>query len=321
MPQRRGALPISDAEVLGCPDTYAHGVPHDRLERLRGRTPVVWLDGRLADRPGAWAVLRYEDVRHALAHPELFSPDDDSLPHGQSSGDDDLEEYSIAALDGMSSSEPARSDMESPAKAMLDRMPDDAAVDFVTDIACDLPETLRDALAGGVHALVRHPVQYERLRERRSDNELLDSTVEEMLRWWTPITQVWHTMRRGTVIGGVPLLAGERVTLWLASANYDDAVFPEPTLFLPDRFRSVPVSDRRSRFGRHRQREQRVRPHLCFGYGDSMCLGARLARTHLRALLIALLDRPGWVRPAGEPVLVRSSSRHGFEQLPVRWTG
>ncbi|WP_067453357.1 cytochrome P450 [Actinomadura macra] len=333
MPQRRGALPISDAEVLGCPDTFARGIPYDRLERLRGRTPVVWLDGRLADRPGAWAVLRYEDVRHALRHPELFSPDHEGVLHGPMPGDDPQGDARSGPSDGLrdrprdgpadgtSGDEPAWIDMDPSAGAMLDRMPDGAAVDFVADVVRDLPAMLRDTLAGGVHALIRHPVQYERLRERRSDDGLLDSAVEEMLRWWTPVMQVWRTMRRGTVIGGVPLLAGEQVTLWLASANHDEEVFPEPARFLPDRFRTLPASSRPPRFGRHRQREQRVRPHLCFGYGDRACLGARLARVHLRALLVALLDRPGCVRPAGEPVMLRSNARHGFQRLPIRWSG
>ncbi|WP_242903362.1 cytochrome P450 [Actinomadura terrae] len=302
MPQRRGALPISDAEVLDCPETYARGVPYDRLERLRARTPVVWLDGRLSDFPGAWAVLRYEDVRHALAHPSLFTPETDGELHA-------VPEEASAI------------DLEPPARAMLDRMPDEAPVDFVGDVLTGLPEMLRNTLAGGVHALLRHPGQYERLRERRSDDGLLDSAVEEMLRWWTPVIQVWRTVRRGTVIGGVPLLAGERVALWLASANHDDAVFAEPGRFVADRFRGVAVGGKSSRAARRRLREQRVRPHLSFGYGERACTGAALARVHLRALLVALLDRPGRVRPAGEPVLLRSSARHGFERLPVRWTG
>jgi cytochrome P450 len=42
---------------------------------------------------------------------------------------------------------------------------------------------------------------------------------------------------------------------------------------------------------------------------------------HLRAMLAALLERPGLPQPAGEPVPLRSSVRRGFAHLPVRWTG
>lgn len=299
MPQRRGALPntlpITDAGALDCADTYARGVPHDRMERLRARTPVVWLDGRTAGRPGAWAVLRYADVHHALVHPELFAPQGDGILHGPTTGDIPDERPSVPP-------DAALIDMDPPARAMLARIPYKEPVDFVGEVVRDLPETLRNTLAGGLYALLRHPAQYVRLREQRTDERLVDSAVEEMLRWWTPVLQVWRIVQRGTVIGGVPLLAGEKVTLWLVSANHDDQVFPDPGRFVPDRF------------------VEGGRAHLCFGFGYRVCLGARLARVHLRALLDALLERPGLPQLAGEPVLVRSSARHGFEHLPVRWT-
>ncbi|NKZ06964.1 cytochrome P450 [Actinomadura latina] len=297
MPQRRGAPPVSDAGALGRADTYARGVPYDRFERLRSRTPVVWLDGRGAERPGAWAVLRYSDVRHALAHPELFAPWPDGAPHGPASGGDP-----DVAHDDVAHDDTALIDMDPPARAMLARIPSHGAVDFVGAVAHDLPETLRNTLAGGLHALLRHPAEYVRLREERADDRLVDSAVEEMLRWWTPVLQVRRTVQRATAVGGVPLLAGEHVRLWLVSANHDDEIFPEPGRFVPDRFLRSP------------------RPHLCFGFGHRACLGARLARVHLRAMLVALLERPGLPRPAGEPVPLRSSARRGFTHLPVRWT-
>ena len=295
MPQRRGALPTAlpafDAGSLDRADTFARGVPHERLERLRERTPVVWLSGRAAGGPGSWGVLRYADVEHALAHPELFAPQGDGVLHGPTSGD----------VPG-TAPEDALIDMDPPARAMLARVPYKETVDFVGEVVRDLPETLRNTLAGGLFALLRHPAQYARLREERSDDRLVDSAVEEMLRWWTPVLRVRRTARRSTVVGRVPLLAGENVTLWLVSANHDDEVFPDPRAFVPDRF---------LRGGR---------PHLCFGFGPRACLGARLARVHLRALLDALLERPGRPQLAGEAVMARSSSRHGFEHLPIRWT-
>ncbi|WP_131739277.1 cytochrome P450 [Actinomadura roseirufa] len=322
MPQRRGA-PVSDAEALGRADAHARGIPHDRLERLRNRTPVVWLAGRPDGRPGSWAVLRYADVRYALLHPELFAPERDGVLHGPLDGDLD---------DGAEPPPQTLLDMDPPARAMLDRVPDGEPVDFVTQVAADLPETVRNTLGGGLHALLRHPAQYERLRQRRCDERLLDSAVEEMLRWWTPVAQVGRTVRRAAVLGGVPLLAGERVALWLASANHDEEIFPDPGRFVPERFltdrpraggagAAGPGRGGPSRANRRHQREQRVRPHLCFGHGDRACLGARLARVHLRALLVAILERPGRAAAAGEPVMLRSTARHGFERLPFRWTG
>ncbi|URM95951.1 cytochrome P450 [Actinomadura madurae] len=298
MPQRRGATPLSDAGFLDRADTYARGVPYDRLERLRARTPVVWLDGRAAGRPGAWAVLRHHDVRHALVHPELFAPRMDDVPHGPLTGDD-ADPPGPVPSDAHGA---ALIDMDPPAQAMLARIPPREPVDFVAQVAPDLPETLRNTLAGGLFALLRHPAEYVRLREEQADDKLIDSAVEEMLRWWTPVLHVSRTVQRATDVGGVPLLAGEHVLLWLVSANHDDEVYAEPGRFVPDRFL------------------HETRPHLCFGYGYRACLGARLTRVHLRALLVALLERPGLPRLAGEPMRLRSSTRHGFAHLPIRWT-
>ncbi|MVZ98834.1 cytochrome P450 [Actinomadura sp. LD22] len=323
MPRRGGALPVSDAAVLGCADAFARGVPHDRLDRLRSRTPVVWQDADAAERPGAWAVLRYADVQHALTRPQLFVPEDDGVLHGPRTPEPYGAERPAAGAggrggrragrgdpDAVPDDEPVRApiDMDPPMAAMLDRIPPGEAVDFVRQVAHDLPETLRNTLAGGLHALLRHPDQYARLRADRADERLVDSAVEEMLRWWTPVLQVRRRVRRATEVGGVPLLPGERVALWLVSANHDEDVFREPGRFVPERF----VPERTAQGGR---------PHLCFGTGRRACLGARLARVHLRAFLVALLERPALAQPAGEPVMSRSSARHGFEWLPIRWTG
>ncbi|GAA2144326.1 cytochrome P450 [Actinomadura napierensis] len=326
MPRRGGALPVSDAAVLGCADAFARGVPHDRLDRLRSRTPVVWQDGDAAERPGAWAVLRYADVEHALTRPQLFLPEGDGVLHGPLAHEehDGSGRHSVLSgkqggyggtsawtgtgrgdPDTMPDDEPGRApiDMDPPMAAMLDRIPSDEAVDFVRQVARDLPETLRNTLAGGLYALLRHPDRYAALRAGRADERLIDSAVEEMLRWWTPVLQVRRQVRRATEVAGVPLLAGERVALWLVSANHDAEVYREPGRFMPERF------------------AHGARPHLCFGFGGRACLGARLARVHLRAFLVALLERPVLAQPAGEPVMSRSSARHGFERLPIRWNG
>ncbi|QKG25281.1 cytochrome P450 [Actinomadura verrucosospora] len=342
MPRRGGALPVSDAAALGCADAFARGVPHDRLDRLRSRTPVVWQDAGAAERPGAWAVLRYADVHHALTRPQLFLPEDDGVLHGPRTDRPGLEHTGFERTglehtslehtglehsgvehpsgagrppergdpDAIPDDEPSRApiDMDPPMAAMLDRIPSGETVDFVRQVAHELPETLRNTLAGGLHALLRHPDQYARLRAERRDERLIDSTVEEMLRWWTPVLQVRRRVRRATRVGGVPLLPGERVALWLVSANHDAEVFREPGRFVPERF----LAERSAQGGR---------PHLCFGTGRRACLGARLARAHLRAFLVALLERPALAQTGGEPVMSRSSARHGFERLPVRWNG
>ncbi|MBW8484003.1 cytochrome P450 [Actinomadura parmotrematis] len=299
MPQRRGALPVSDAEALCSPDAYARGVPYERLDRLRARTPVVWMNGLRGGR-GAWAVLRHADVRYALEHPELFAPEFGEMLHGPTAGEER----------GRPAHDDAPADAEGPAALDLrfDMDPPElvgrvaaGGVDFVTDVVADLPETLRNTLAGGLWALLRNPAAHDLLR---GDAALLDAAVEEVLRWWTPVLRVPRTVLRPTSLGGVPLLAGEHVALWLAAADHDAAAFPDPGRFLPERFADGTAP-----------------PHLAFGHGVRSCLGERLARVHLRALMAALLNRPGRPVLAGEPIPLRSSARHGFARLPVRWTG
>ncbi|MQY06919.1 cytochrome P450 [Actinomadura macrotermitis] len=293
MPQRRGeAAPVTDADALRSPETYARGVPYERLDRLRARTPVVWTNARGGE-PGAWAVLRYADVRRALEHSELFVPEPGAPLHGPTAG----QERGHAAEDDPGAA-PLLFDMDPP--DLVGRIGGES-VDFVTEIAAGLPETLRNTLAGGLWALLRNPAEHERLRDRPA---LLDAAVEEALRWWTPVMRVARTVRRATSLGGVPLLAGERVALWLTAADHDEEAFPDPGRYLPERFAGGEAP-----------------PQLAFGAGARACLGGRLARVHLRALMASLLERPGRPETAGEPVLLRSSARHGFARLPIRWTG
>src|SRR5690606_22717421 len=178
MPQRRGAPPLTDAGALDCADVYARGVPHDRFDRLRSRTPVVWQDGRTAGRPGGWAVLRYADVHRALRRPELFSPLCDGVLHGPMIGD--------APEGGRPPGDPrgaALIDMDPLARAMRVRFPRVRAADLADAAARGLPPPRRNALAGGLHAMLHLPGESERLRAERSDEELVHSAVEEMLRW------------------------------------------------------------------------------------------------------------------------------------------
>ena len=83
-------------------------------------------------------------------------------------------------------------------------------------------ETTRHLLAHTAIALMRHPGQLDRLL---SGEVSVASAVEEMLRWSTP---VMHHSRWATTdadIGGAHVRAGDRLTLWMISANHDERVF------------------------------------------------------------------------------------------------
>jgi cytochrome P450 len=156
-------------------------------------------------------------------------------------------------------------------------------------------ETTRYSAAGGVLALVENPDQWRALLD--GGPAAVPSVVEETLRWTTPGVHAMRTATRDTTIRGVPIAAGDRVTLWNVSANRDEEMFADP-----DRFD----------IARHPNR------HITFGHGRHVCLGARLARLELAVFYEELIRRVGAVELAGEPRYNPSNFTWGLRSLPVR---
>ncbi|WP_434741525.1 cytochrome P450 [Micromonospora sp. SH-82] len=154
-------------------------------------------------------------------------------------------------------------------------------------------ENGRLAIAGGMQALLEHPEQWARLR---ADRDLLPTAIEEILRWTSSATHSMRTATRDCEIDGVPVAAGDRVVLWVPSANRDETVFDQP-----DRFDVGRTPNR----------------HLALGIGEHVCIGGTLARAQLRILLTALLDTAGRIEPAGPVQRVRSIAVAGPEHLPL----
>src|SRR3954447_17456902 len=89
-------------------------------------------------------------------------------------------------------------------------------------------ETTRNAISHGMLAFIEHPDQYKKLVD---DPSLIDSAVEEILRWSTPVMNFKRTTTTDTTIHGVDIPAGEPIVFWHISANRDDAVFDDPYTF------------------------------------------------------------------------------------------
>jgi cytochrome P450 len=156
-------------------------------------------------------------------------------------------------------------------------------------------ETTRNAIALGLAALVDHPDQLDALR---ADRSLLPGAVEEILRWSSVTPYNRRTATREVDLAGQVIAPGEKVTLWWASANRDEAVFASP-----DRF-----DIRRD-----------PNPHLAFGHGAHFCLGAALARREIRIVLDAVLDRWVDIELAGPIEWTRSNKHTGVRHMPVRF--
>ena len=155
-------------------------------------------------------------------------------------------------------------------------------------------ENGRLALAGGMLAFLEHPDQWRLLSQ---DRGLLPTAVEEILRWTSSATHSMRSAIEPQVIRGQRIAAGERVVLWLPSANRDEAVFPEPYRF---------------HIGRSPNR------HLALGSGEHFCLGATLARAQMRILFAELLDTARHIEQRGPAAAMHSIAVNGPETLPVR---
>ncbi|WP_018585096.1 cytochrome P450 [Salinispora arenicola] len=154
-------------------------------------------------------------------------------------------------------------------------------------------ETTRHLVAGTMQALTEHPGECARLVEGRVP---MESAVEELLRWVTPIMQFRRTATRDTEIGGQAVTAGEKVVLYYTSANRDATVFAEPE---------------RLDLGRTPNRQ------LSFGIGPHYCLGAHLARAELTALLRVMSPHLGSLQLTGPVSRLASNFVNGVKAMPA----
>jgi cytochrome P450 len=154
-------------------------------------------------------------------------------------------------------------------------------------------EPTRNAIAVGLLGLAENPAQW---KELRADRSLLDGAIEEMLRWSTPTPYNRRTATEDIVFRDVLIRAGEKVTLWWASANRDERVFVRPQTF-----------------DIHRD----PNPHLAFGHGSHTCLSLTLARTELRTLFEELLDRVAEIRLTGPVPWARNNKHTVALKVPV----
>lgn len=157
-------------------------------------------------------------------------------------------------------------------------------------------DTTKDAISGGLHALIENPSELTRLREQP---ELMGTAVEEMIRWSTPVKEFMRSATADTTVRGVPIAEGESVYLAYVSGNRDEEVFADPFRFDVSRDPNK---------------------HLAFGYGVHFCLGAALARMEMNSLFTELLSRLESIELAGTPELSATTFVGGLKHLPIRYS-
>ena len=156
-------------------------------------------------------------------------------------------------------------------------------------------DTTKDAISGGLLALIENPGELARLRE---DPGLMGTAIVEMIRWTTPVKEFMRTAAEDTTVRGVPIAKGESVYLAYVSGNRDEEVFSEPFRF---------------DIGRDPNK------HVAFGYGVHFCLGAALARMEMNSLYSELIPRLESIELAGEPELAATTFVGGLKHLPIRY--
>ncbi|MEE9608694.1 MAG: cytochrome P450 [Myxococcota bacterium] len=157
-------------------------------------------------------------------------------------------------------------------------------------------ETTTNLIGNAVLALLEYPDQMKKVR---ADPGLIPDLVEETLRYDSPVQALFRQVSADAELAGTKLPAGSIVLPLFASANRDEAQFPDP-----DRF----------------DVERDMKGHLAFGYGVHFCLGASLARLEARVCLEALLAKlPPFRLCQGNVEQIDSFLLRGPRSLQLTW--
>jgi cytochrome P450 len=175
-------------------------------------------------------------------------------------------------------------------------MSDMDTASFYVIVASAGHDTTKDAISGGLLALIENPSELARLK---GDLSLMPTAVEEMIRWSTPVKEFMRTATADTEVRGVPIAKGESVYLAYVSGNRDEDVFEDPFRF---------------DVGRDPNK------HVAFGYGVHFCLGAALARMEMNSFFTELVPRLDSIELAGEPEYSATTFVGGLKHLPIRYS-
>ena len=157
-------------------------------------------------------------------------------------------------------------------------------------------ETTRNAITGGMHALIENPDQWEKLKH---NPDLLSSAADEIVRYVSPVMHFRRQATRDVEVGGVTIKKGDKVVIYYTSANRDESVFENPDTFDITRDPN---------------------PHLGFGGGGPhFCLGRHLAKLEIEQLFRALIERVDRVELVSPPRRLRSNFINGIKEMQVRF--
>lgn len=233
---------------------------------------------------------------------EMFGGDDEEHQRGGSTEDllavlADFFNY-FSALTASRRANPTEDLASAIANGRVDGelMSDMDTLSYYVIVASAGHDTTKDAISGGLLALIENPAELDRLRNSMN---LMPTAVEEMIRWTTPVKEFMRTAAEDTEVRGVKIAKGESVYLAYVSGNRDEDIFDEPFRF---------------DVGRDPNK------HVSFGYGVHYCLGAALARMEMTSLFTELIPRLEKIELAGRPELTATTFVGGLKHLPIRYS-
>lgn len=162
-------------------------------------------------------------------------------------------------------------------------------------------DTIIHTISCAIGYLAAHPEALEFLRQ---DTNRITHASEEFFRVFMPLTHIGRVCPEDTAVNGVTVKAGERISLGWASANLDETAFDAPQEVRLDR---------------------KPNPHLSFGFGPHLCLGAPHARLILRTLLRLCCERVQSITILNAEERVEHEAAYdralGYDSLTVRMVG
>ncbi|KKC01377.1 cytochrome P450 [Mycolicibacter arupensis] len=250
------------ADMVGVPDSERAQVAH-AADALVSTNDPVYLNGRDPMAVMGENIMYLHQVAGALAAQRRENP-----------GDDLFSSLVNAEVDG-------------------DRLTDAEVSAYFVLLAVAGNDTTRQTASHALRALTDFPAQRAWLLD--DFDRRIGTSVEEFIRYATPVMTFRRTAATDYELGGQTIRAGDKVAMFYASGNWDPQVFEEP-----DRL----------------DLSRDPNPHLGFGGGGQhYCLGTHVARAQLRALFGELLRELPQIE-AGEPEFLAGSFIHGIRALP-----
>ena len=260
------------------------GVPQQDMERFRG-----WSDALARTTE---PLLTDEDIQEARrANEELFDYlggiiDASGPPQNGASGPPHHEQRSESPRDDLISALLA-------AEEEGNRLTREELLSTLMLLLVAGNETTRNLIGNGMLALLRNPDQMQRLRD---NPDLLDSAIDEFLRYDSPVQLDTRVSQEDFQIGGKRIHRGQRVICLLGAANRDPSAFVQPDMLDIGRLE---------------------KSHISFGRGIHHCLGAPLALLEGRIAFSSLVERFSSIRLAAEPNQRSQMALRGVQELWV----